>query len=101
VNDELKALKAYKGELIAGGNFTIAGDYVSAFWARWGVPEVHIGDLNHDCVVDWPDLDLFTERWLDEDCLYNGWCYETDLNYDFTVDFKDFAALASNWLIGQ
>ncbi|MHC4282506.1 MAG: hypothetical protein ACYSWZ_05995, partial [Planctomycetota bacterium] len=101
VNDELKALKAYKGELIAGGNFTIAGDYVSAFWARWGVPEVHIGDLNHDCVVDWPDLDLFTEWWLDEDCLYNGWCYESDLNYDFTVDFKDFAALAGNWLIGQ
>jgi len=32
---------------------------------------------------------------VEQDCLYNGWCYEADLNYDFTVDFKGSAALAS------
>jgi len=43
-------------------------------------------------------LELFVERWLDEDCLYNGWCYEADLNYDGGVDFLDYAELAANWL---
>jgi hypothetical protein len=38
---------------------------------------------------------------VEQDCLYNGWCYEADLNYDFTVDFKGSAALASGWLNGQ
>ena len=101
MNSIVKALTVYNGELIAGGSFTSAGGRSSYYWARWGVPEVYIGDLNHDCIVDWSDLDWFAERWLNQDCLYNGWCYEADLNYDFTVDFKDFAALAGNWLIGQ
>jgi hypothetical protein len=62
------------------------------------VPEPIEGDLNHDCFVDWLDLKLLVERWLDDGCLYNGWCYEADLNYDLKVDFEDFAKLADSWL---
>jgi hypothetical protein len=54
-------------------------------------------DLNHDCAIDELDLARLVERWLDEDCLYNGWCYEADLNYDLSVDFADFDILASGW----
>ncbi len=64
------------------------------------MPQVIEGDLNHDCAVNWLDLKWFVEQWLDDDCMYNGWCYEADLNYDFAVDFKDFAKLAGNWLEG-
>jgi hypothetical protein len=95
------ALTAYNGELIAGGDFTTVGDYASPYWARWGVPEAYKGDLNHDCQVDYSDVERFVERWLDEDCLYNGWCYEADLNYDLSVDFLDYADLAASWRRGE
>jgi hypothetical protein len=72
----------------------------SSYWARWGLPQVIAGDLNHNCVVDWFDVGWLAENWLDQECMYNGWCYEADLNYDFTVDFEDFAKLADNWLEG-
>jgi hypothetical protein len=92
------ALTTYNGELIAGGIFRFAGGVPSNYWARWGVPEPIKGDLNHDCFVGWNDLYWLVERWLDDDCLYTGWCYEADLNYDFMVDFEDFSKLADNWL---
>jgi len=69
----------------------------SSYWARWGLPQVIAGDLNHNGVVDWFDVGWLAENWLDEDCMYNGWCYEADLNYDFAVDFADFAKLGANW----
>jgi hypothetical protein len=47
--------------------------------------------------MDWLDVEWFVEQWLDDGCMYNGWCYEADLNYDFVVDFKDFAKLGGNW----
>jgi hypothetical protein len=72
----------------------------SSYWARWGLPQVIAGDLNHNGVVDWFDVGWLAENWLDQECMYNGWCYEADLNYDFIVDFKDFSKLGANWLEG-
>jgi hypothetical protein len=63
-------------------------------------PLVIEGDLNHDCMVDYADLGLLAAHWLEQDCLYNGWCYEADLNYDGKVDFLDFALFAQHWLEG-
>jgi hypothetical protein len=96
-NGGVNALIGYNGELIAGGWFTTAGGVDSAYWARWGLPVVYKGDLNHDCVLNWYDVEWLVGRWLDDDCMYNGWCYEADLNYDFKVDFADFAKLGDNW----
>lgn len=100
VNNQVSALTVYNGRLIAGGYFTTAGGEPAACIARWGPPTVIEGDLNHDCSVDETDLGLFAQRWIDEDCLYNGWCYEADLNYDTRVDFLDYVRLAYNWLEG-
>ena len=55
-------------------------------------------ELNHDCAVNNSDLQLFTQKWLNADCLYNGWCEEADLNYDTKVDLLDFAVFANHWL---
>ncbi len=79
------------------GGFT----FDQARWVDWAVPNLVKGDFNHDCWVGYSDLGLFVERWLGEDCLYNGWCYGADLNYDGGVDFSDYAKLAVNWLEGD
>jgi hypothetical protein len=98
---DVVALTSYKGELIAGGWFEYAGGIPSVYWARWGVPEVIEGDLNHDCAVDLFDLQLLVERWLNDDCLQTSWCYEADLNYDLKVGFEDFARMGDNWPKGD
>ena len=97
----VRALNVFNGELIAGGYFETAGNYNSLYWGRWGVPDIIEGDLNHDCAVDWFDAGRFVERWLDDDCLHNGWCYEADLNYDTRVNFLDYSKLAASWLEGD
>jgi hypothetical protein len=94
------ALTVYNGDLVAGGPFHTVGGAVSAYWAKWGVPTVIEGDLNHDCYVDYFDLDWFTDNWLLDYCECMGFCYEADLNYDGQVDFLDYAILASHWLQG-
>ena len=51
------------------------------------------GDLNGDCVVDYRDLKIMTDQWLD-----TGSCCQADLYEDDKVNFRDFAILAENWL---
>jgi hypothetical protein len=97
MNNNVCDLTVYNGELIAGGYFTTAGGGVSAYWARCGLPEIYTGDLNHDCIVDWFDVDWFTERWLDQDCQYSGWCYEADLDRSGATDFYDYDILVQRW----
>jgi len=101
MNNVVYALTVYNGELVAGGIFTTAGGEVSCYWARWGVPEVYEGDLNHDCGVNELDLRLFAEQWLRDDCEYTGFCGEADSNYDREVNFLDYALSANNWLVGE
>ena len=49
--------------------------------------------------VDIPDLQFFTDRWLNADCTQqNCFCKNADINYDGQVDFLDFALFASHWL---
>jgi len=59
------------------------------------IPERPTADLTCDCVVDYRDLEMMTDEWLDIGCS------EADLNEDYKVDFKDFAILADNWLVEQ
>jgi hypothetical protein len=61
-------------------------------YTRRCIPERPIGDLSGDCVVDWQDLKIMTDEWL------NMGCCEADLYKDYKVNFKDFAILADNWL---
>jgi hypothetical protein len=54
-----------------------------------------VGDFNTDHVVDFEDLRLLTEHWLDPNCLIPG-C-DADLDGSDGVDMVDFALLAENW----
>ena len=55
------------------------------------------GDLDDNGVVDWNDLSILLEQWLDR-CRVDEWCGGRDLNQSSRVDFGDFALLASDWL---
>jgi hypothetical protein len=52
----------------------------------------NIADLNNDDTVDYIDLRLFTEKWLNQQFLL-----PEDLNRNVSVDFCDFAIFANNW----
>ena len=56
------------------------------------------GDLSQNCYVDWPDVDIFAEHWLDTGCSGPNWCEGADLDESTNVDFYDFAILAAHWL---
>ncbi|MGD8501076.1 MAG: Ig-like domain-containing protein, partial [Phycisphaerales bacterium] len=51
-----------------------------------------VADLNDDGVVDYSDMEILTEEWLD------GSDVQSDLNEDSKVDFTDYATLANAWL---
>jgi hypothetical protein len=52
----------------------------------------NIADLTNDWVVDFNDLKVFVDYWLD-----TGRCIPSDLNRSQFVDFVDFSSLALDW----
>jgi len=56
---------------------------------------VLIGDLNGDCTVDWEDIRLFAQDWLDPASSGS----KADLNGLNRVNMGDFALLAGNWRV--
>jgi hypothetical protein len=57
-----------------------------------------MGDLNGDGSVNFEDLMIFCEHWLNTGCVQPYGCGGADLNNDTNVDFRDFSILANNWL---
>jgi len=55
------------------------------------------GDLDGYGSVDWIDISIFTNRWLDTGCSADNWCDGADLDHSTNVDFNDFALLAQHW----
>ena len=100
MNGWVRDLTVYNGKLFAGGYFNAAGEEPAAYIASWSPSTVIKGDLNHDCVIDFYDVCLFAQQWLNGDCEYTGFCGEADLNYSREVDFADYAAFARHWLEG-
>ena len=45
-----------------------------------------------DCKVDYRDLKIMTDKWLNISCC-------EDLYRDDKVDFRDYAILANSWLV--
>jgi len=52
----------------------------------------NIADLTNDWVVDFNDLKIFVDYWLE-----TGRCIPSDLNRDGFVDFNDFAIFGWHW----
>ena len=86
------ALAVFKGELMAGGDFTTAGGLTSFYWASWW--ESLAGDANIDGIVNGSDIEAFILAILNpgayiaqfSSCLLN-----CDYNRDGVVDTLDMA----------
>ena len=69
---------------------TSAGTLSSPLWSfRTEAP--FYGDFNSDSVVDWMDIAMFVQQWLD-----NGGT--ADFDKSGNVDIADYAHLSNNWL---
>ena len=73
-------------------------------WAQWDFIrfDTHCegfgylpADLNYDCYVDWFDLELLVEQWLQGPPVEKYDLFEDNKNI---VDFRDYAVLANSWL---
>jgi len=53
---------------------------------------VYAGDFDYSGTIDWEDVNVISENWLD-----TGDCIEGDLNNDDAVNFPDFAEFARVW----
>jgi len=78
----------------AGGKGTIYIDDIRVYPSRC-IPSMGkpAADLSGNCVVDYADLDILANEWLDR-----GAAVVADLDGDDDVDAKDFAVLADAWL---
>jgi hypothetical protein len=57
------------------------------------------GDLDYDWDVDFADLQVLAENWLDDDCNnLNDFCNGADIVINGEVNFVDYAQLALRWL---
>jgi len=72
-------------------SFVLSALFAASAWAVY----YPVGDLDEGRDVDFDDLRLFAERWLDEGCLIPG-C-EADLDGRNGVNAADYALLARNW----
>jgi hypothetical protein len=82
----------------AGGSGKVYFDDIVLYRPRCVPNNVTLSqaDLNSDCVVDFGDLEIMADDWLESTA-----GLAADLNADSTVDFKDYAVLADQWLDEQ
>ncbi len=56
-----------------------------------------VGDSTGDCAVDYGDLLVMAESWLDTGC---GECMGADLDENGSIGLRDVAIMAEHWLEG-
>jgi hypothetical protein len=79
----------------AGGTGTIYIDDIRLYRPRC-MANKPLGDFSNDCVVDYADLDVMVDEWLNT--VPPEIALATDLNGDKKVDLKDYAVFAQHWL---
>ena len=86
-----KVLKWVSGDLAAFHNIYIGTDFNDVNNAG---PDVIAGDVNRNSRVNFFDLRILAEQWLQNPA---GAQFSADINNDHIVDFLDFSMLANNW----
>jgi hypothetical protein len=76
---------------IAGGNGDVYFDDIEGCFGTC-LENKPYADLTDDCAVDFKDLKVLCEQWLEIGSL------SADLYPDNKVDYRDFAVLAGEWL---
>ena len=71
-------------------------------WLGWTtIPAWTVCNLYADGRIDFADLFLFAEHWLETPCsVGNDWCGGADFNHIHGVDLNDFAFLSKYWFDG-
>jgi subtilisin family serine protease len=59
------------------------------------------GDINYSSEVNFDDLLLMLEHWLEEDCVFPDWCEGADINEDGTVNNIDYSILTQLFGLGD
>jgi hypothetical protein len=99
MNSHVRALTVYPfgvaGQLVVGGQFTLADNDVSAFWARFG-PICSPGDLDEDGIVGILDFLALLAAWGPCPGTCPPFC-AADVDFDCEVGITDFLALLGNW----
>ncbi len=57
-----------------------------------------ISDISGDCYVNYTDLDILTDYWLDENCNEPDDCQGANINEQGSVNLVDFSIFTSLWL---
>jgi hypothetical protein len=85
--------------------FTEGASYAGLTWPgttgvdyRGAIPPDYGPDLNHNGGVDWGDLTIFIEHWLEQECFGPFQCEEADIDKSGDVDFADYCRIADYWL---
>ncbi|HBG27401.1 MAG: hypothetical protein A2Y10_19040 [Planctomycetes bacterium GWF2_41_51] len=55
-------------------------------------------DISCDCQINFKDIALLAERWLDQCNTQNQWCDGVDVNKSESVEFGDLSIIAETWL---
>lgn len=91
LNDGLEILTTLSIGLDSENGWLFVGTDGGAVW------RLNVIELNNDGVVDFGDLAIFANKWMDT-CSGTDWCQGCDLNSSGKVDFKDLLNLANHWL---
>jgi hypothetical protein len=75
-----------------GGLGLVYFDDITVYPIRCVADYGPVGDVSGDCVVDFKDVEIMADEWLDSGDV------AADLYTDGKVDFKDYAVLADSWL---
>jgi hypothetical protein len=95
--DRIKKMSIGTGNKSPGGAGSLYFDDIRLYRSRC-VPSMAkpAADINSDCKVDYPDLDVMANQWLRT--IPPETTLSADLNTDNNVNMKDYAALAASWL---
>jgi len=84
-----------------GFRFGVARAGTVATWDNITVTGIYDGsvcDLDESNAVNFRDFNIFTDKWLKDNCAIGNWCSGADLDRDLDVDSTDLVVFVNNWL---
>jgi hypothetical protein len=89
----------HRGNWLPGGWGVVYFDDIGLYPPRcilsYRSQELAVVDLSNNCIVDFADLDVMADQWL------QSGQNTADVYEDGVVNLKDFAVLANSWLAQQ
>ena len=97
MDDNGRFIVVWESELQDGSGYGIFAEIVDGQCGDQNHP-YPVGDLDHNCRVNWADFAIFASHWLQSPCTDPNWCGGADLDNSSQVNWDDFAIFAAHWL---